>query len=95
MANVENTLSIDWHAKSIPLESESLRTNTWLSVERIDFFVLIKARNCIGNNIVFVRDKVDVWAVLFNVIETEHDAVGGSVVGGNVKVVDVNVQLGT
>ncbi len=76
-------------AKSIPFETESLRTKTCLSLDRIDY--AIKPRECIGNDIVFTRNKVYIWVEFFNIIEPANDAVQGSIVSGYVKMISVYV----
>ncbi len=49
----------------------------------------------VGDNIVFIGDKVYVWVILFNIIKPSNDTIWHGVVGGYVKVVGVNVQFGT
>ena len=81
-------------AKSIPLEMESLTSHTCLFLEsRKDrFFKEIKARGCVGNKIVFVRNEVDIRVELLNIVEPSNDAVKIGIICGNIKMVSVDVK---
>ncbi len=55
------------------------------------FLKAVELRECISNDVVFIRDKMDVRVELFNIVEPANDTVRHSIVSGNVKVVSVDM----
>ncbi len=53
-------------------------------------FKAIKPRECIVNDAVFTRDKVNVRVELFDVIEPANNMVMSSIVSGNVEVISMD-----
>ncbi len=56
------------------------------------FFKAIKLRECIGNDVAFTKDKMNVRVKLFNVVEPANDAVRSSIVGSDVEVVSMDMK---
>ncbi len=55
------------------------------------FLKAVKPQECIGNDIVFTRDKVNARVELLNIVEPAIDVVRCSVVSGDVEVVSMDV----
>ncbi len=58
-------------------------------------FTLVKRRQCVCNDIVFARDKVDVRIELLYTIEPENYEIGHGFVCSSVEMVGMIVQHGT
>ncbi len=56
------------------------------------FFKANKPRECIGSDVVFARDKVNIRVELFDIIEPANNTVRSSIVSCNVKVISVYVE---
>ncbi len=55
------------------------------------FLKAVELRECIGNDIVFTGDKVNVRVELFNVIELANDMIRSCIISCNVEVVSMDV----
>ncbi len=55
------------------------------------FLKVVKPRECIGNDVVFARDKVNIRVELFNVIEPVNDVVRSGIVSFNVEMISMDV----
>lgn len=55
----------------------------------------IKVGKHVGIDIGFTRDKVDVWILLFNIINPAHHITRSGTLGSDVKIVSVNVLFST
>ncbi len=69
--------------------------NKYLFFKENRFFKAIKPRECVSNDIVFARDKINVRVELFNIIETANYEVRCSIVCGDVEMVGMDVYHGT
>ncbi len=49
------------------------------------FLKVVKPRECIGNDVVFARDKVNVRVELLNIVEPAYDTIRCGGVNGNVE----------
>ncbi len=75
--------------KIYPFEDRVFENKNLFVFGQDRLFKVIKLGECISNDIVFTRDKMDVWGVLFNIIEPANDTVRRGIIGCNVKVIGV------
>ncbi len=90
---VKEAFNEQWIIGKVHSFGDRVFKNKYLFVLGEDrLFKTIKMREHISNDIVFTRDKVDVWVELFNITEPANDAVRGGIVSCDDMVIGVFVE---